>query len=83
MQRSDSPPASSGSFVPLMLAFVVLSAAIAVLSFLTLGFVGVILASAFALRRFCWAAVSALGLVARSADSRKAKRRASVRAGGD
>ncbi len=51
MQR-DNPHVKSGSFVPLMLAFIVLSAAVAVLSFLTLGFVGVILASAFALAAF-------------------------------
>ena len=52
MQRSDHASRQSGSFVPLMLALIVLSAAIAVLSFLTLGFVGVILALAFALAAF-------------------------------
>jgi hypothetical protein len=52
MQRSDDSSARGGSLVPLLLAFIAVSAAVAVLSFLTLGFVGVILGLALALAAF-------------------------------
>jgi hypothetical protein len=52
MQRSDDSSARGGSLLPILLAFVVLSAAIGVLSFLTLGFIGLILAMALALAAF-------------------------------
>jgi fatty acid desaturase len=52
MPRSDESVARRSSVVPLLLALVVLSAAIAVLSFLTLGFFGAVLGLAFALAAF-------------------------------
>jgi hypothetical protein len=52
MPRSDQSDARRSSVIPLLLALVVLSAAIAVLSFLTLGFFGAVLGLAFALAAF-------------------------------
>lgn len=53
MRRSDDDSsARGGSLVPLLLAFIVLSAVIGVLSFLTLGFVGVMLGLTLVLAAF-------------------------------
>jgi hypothetical protein len=52
MQPSEKPQTGRSSVVPLLLALVLLSAAIAILSMLTLGFVGVMVALAGALVAF-------------------------------
>ena len=53
MQRTeDDAPLRGGSLLPLLLALIVLSAVIGVLSFLTLGFVGVVLGLALLLAAF-------------------------------